>query len=263
MAERVFVCGVGVFACILLFPLPAIAQDPDTAQKSAESPEVVAGKAIFQQNCSFCHGANARGTSGPDLIHSTLVSHDVDGDLVGQVVRNGRPDKGMPPFQLTETQIRAIAAYLHSEAHLASTTYQRGPGEYPLDKLLVGNAAAGEAYFSEAKCAQPAIPRPAISRTSRPSTNQSICNRALLIPAGAVPIGYRHGTLGQGLHRLPGLVRTNSTSRCATKMTGFTPGTADSVKVDSQRSVGRARELLSTYSDENLHDLFTYLETLK
>jgi hypothetical protein len=36
------------------------------------------------------------GESGPDLTRSKLVAEDVDGDKIGDVVRNGRPDKGMP-----------------------------------------------------------------------------------------------------------------------------------------------------------------------
>ncbi len=111
------------------------------------------GKALFQQNCAFCHGANARGASGPDLIHSTLVSHDVEGNLIGQVVRNGRPDKGMPAFQFSDEQIKSIAAFLHEQSRLAASVYARGPGDYPVEKLLVGNAAAGKQYFA-AKCAQ-------------------------------------------------------------------------------------------------------------
>ncbi len=252
--------GVGVFACILLFPLFAVAQDPDTVQKPAESPEVAAGKALFQQNCSFCHGANARGASGPDLIHSTLVSHDVNGDLVGQVVRNGRPEKGMPAFQLTETQIRAIADYLHSEAHLASTTYQRGPGEYPLDKLLVGNATAGKAFF-ETKCVQchsPAGDLAHLATKYKPIDLQS----RIAFPSGAVPIVT--------VTELSGKVFVGSqvysdefVISLRDKNNWIHTWDRKLVKVEIKDPLAAHEKLLSTYTDENLHDLFAYLETLK
>ena len=36
-----------------------------------------------------------RALVGPDLVRSLLVAHDVKGDLIGEVIRQGRPDKGM------------------------------------------------------------------------------------------------------------------------------------------------------------------------
>ncbi|MDQ2775306.1 MAG: cytochrome c, partial [Acidobacteriota bacterium] len=64
------------------------------------------GKNIFQSNCSFCHGANAKGgESGPDLLRSVLVLHDENGDKIGPVIHNGRIDKGMPKFALSDEQI--------------------------------------------------------------------------------------------------------------------------------------------------------------
>src|SRR5438552_18624231 len=66
-------------------PMPE-SYPPDLVQK---------GKALFRQDCSFCHGRDATGgESGPDLTRSKLVTADVDGNNIGPVVRNGRPDKG-------------------------------------------------------------------------------------------------------------------------------------------------------------------------
>ena len=66
-------------------------------------PAVVArGKQIFSVNCSFCHGSDARGgEGGPNLIRSELVMGDKNGEIIATVVQNGRPDKGMPKFDLT------------------------------------------------------------------------------------------------------------------------------------------------------------------
>ncbi len=52
------------------------------------------GRKQFEQSCGFCHGADATGARGPDLVRSPLVAHDVKGDQIGQVIRQGRPDKG-------------------------------------------------------------------------------------------------------------------------------------------------------------------------
>ena len=57
------------------------------------------GKPLFVSNCSFCHGANARGgDTGPDLLRSAVVLHDDKGEEIGPVVRNGRTARGMPAF---------------------------------------------------------------------------------------------------------------------------------------------------------------------
>src|SRR5690349_16614236 len=78
------------------------------------SPELITrGGRQFRQSCAFCHGPDATGARGPDLVRSKLVAHDVNGNLVGEVIRTGRPDKGMPPLPLRDDQIKAIAAFLH------------------------------------------------------------------------------------------------------------------------------------------------------
>jgi cytochrome c oxidase cbb3-type subunit III len=113
-------------------------------------PAVVArGRQIFSANCSFCHGSDARGgEGGPNLIRSELVLDDNNGELITPVVQNGRPDKGMPKFDLSNEDIASIATFIHSMpvGGRAATTGTVNP--------LVGDAKAGETYFNGAgKCA--------------------------------------------------------------------------------------------------------------
>jgi cytochrome c oxidase cbb3-type subunit 3 len=113
-------------------------------------PAVVSrGRQIFSANCSFCHGSDARGgEGGPNLIRSELVLDDNKGELIATVVQNGRPDRGMPKFDLPQEDIASIAAFIHSMpvGGRAATTGTVNP--------LVGDAKAGEAYFNGAgKCA--------------------------------------------------------------------------------------------------------------
>ena len=107
MRKTILLLLAGLLSVGCLHAQDAAAHDGSNvkAQPSTAS-DVTAGKAAFRQNCSFCHGRDGRGANGPDLIRSTLVSHDVNGDLIGQVVHNGRPEKGMPAFQLPDPQIR-------------------------------------------------------------------------------------------------------------------------------------------------------------
>jgi cytochrome c oxidase cbb3-type subunit III len=129
---------------------PARVSAPDYKDRPAADPAIVQrGHQIFGANCSFCHGSDARGgEGGPNLIRSQLVLDDQNGEKIQVVVQNGRPDKGMPKFDLSAQEIAAIATYLHSVpvGGRAATTGVVDP--------LVGDAKAGEAYFNgPGKCA--------------------------------------------------------------------------------------------------------------
>lgn len=113
----------------------------------AYPPEVLEnGHKLFSQNCAFCHGANAKGgETGPDLLRSVIVLDDDNGEKIGQVVLNGRPDKGMPKFSMTQEQISDIAAFLHDRIRAAALR-----GTYQILNIVVGDPKAGEAYFNGA-----------------------------------------------------------------------------------------------------------------
>src|ERR1700744_3916870 len=48
---------------------------------SMKNQSVQRGKAKFQQSCSMCHGAEAMGGMGPNLVQSSLTRHDENGNL--------------------------------------------------------------------------------------------------------------------------------------------------------------------------------------
>jgi cytochrome c oxidase cbb3-type subunit III len=125
-------------------PKPPAAPRPGYPDRPPADPAAVArGRQIFSANCSFCHGSDARGgEGGPNLIRSQLVMDDDHGELIVTVVQNGRPDKGMPKFDLTTDEISTIATFIHSipVGGRAATTGMVDP--------LVGDAKAGEAYFN-------------------------------------------------------------------------------------------------------------------
>jgi cytochrome c oxidase cbb3-type subunit 3 len=124
----------------------------DEVPRAPHDPAMVAhGKQVFSVNCSFCHGSDARGgEGGPNLLRSPIVLNDRDGEVISAVVLNGRVEKGMPKFDLSMSDIADIAAYLHS-------MYRARDAEPPLASkaMLVGNAAAGKAYFyGKGHCSQ-------------------------------------------------------------------------------------------------------------
>ncbi len=103
------------------------------------------GKGFFGVSCGFCHGSDARGGStGPNLWRSALVLTDQGGADIAKVIREGRPDKGMPPMPLDDAQIADIVAYLHGLPVGGRDQVQKRP-----PSIVVGTAADGERFFQK------------------------------------------------------------------------------------------------------------------
>jgi cytochrome c oxidase cbb3-type subunit III len=114
--------------------------EPDRAAAARGAP-------LFQQNCGFCHGPQARGAEGPSLITSDVVLGDDHGEHVVAFLKIGRPDKGMPSFAgLPENQLKDIAEFLHLQVEQVANR-----GTYQVLNILVGDPAKGQAYVA-AKC---------------------------------------------------------------------------------------------------------------
>src|SRR5215471_19874796 len=72
------------------------------------------GEPLYKQNCATCHGENARGSQGPNLVRSVAVLHDEKGEELGPLIKGGRPQGGMPGFPaLSQEDIYNISQYLH------------------------------------------------------------------------------------------------------------------------------------------------------
>lgn len=131
---------------------PATAAAIETAKTPASKFDPAAverGQKAFVSTCGFCHGTHATGgEKGPDLLRSVLVLDDENGESIGHVILKGRPDKGMPKFAMTQQQIADIAAFLHNSIAAAADR-----DKYKILNIVTGDAKAGEAYFNGAgKC---------------------------------------------------------------------------------------------------------------
>src|SRR5262245_22862700 len=123
----------------------------ETAQEYSHE-QVEAGRTRFGAQCGFCHGRDAAGgEGGPDLTRSALVAADVRGDRIGPVVRTGR--NSMPPFNLSDTDLIAIVAYIHDQKTQADSAVG-GRRSVDVTDLQTGNSTAGKRYFDNActKC---------------------------------------------------------------------------------------------------------------
>lgn len=78
--------------------------------------ELEIGKRVFDQNCQFCHQADAIGKPGfaPSLSNKEFLATASDKFIMG-TIRDGRVATGMPPFaHLGRSDVKAIVAYLRS-----------------------------------------------------------------------------------------------------------------------------------------------------
>jgi len=111
------------------------------------------GAPLFQRNCAFCHGSQARGATGPSLITSDVVLSDDHGEHLVPYVQKGRPDQGMPAFaSMAEGKLKDIAEFLHLQVEEVANR-----GGYQVLNILVGDKAKGQAY-AEAHCSSCHMP---------------------------------------------------------------------------------------------------------
>jgi cytochrome c oxidase cbb3-type subunit III len=266
-------------AAFFLCVLSASAQYPPRPPKP--TPEQLAaiaqGKTIFQQNCAVCHGANLTGGRGADLIRSDLTRRDKDGDLIGPVVLQGRVDKGMPPFQLSQSQIGDLVAYIHSEITIFDL-HTRIPGGYPNDippsQLASGSVAAGKAFFYGAggcsTCHSPTGDLAGIANKYDPTTlEQLFINPAgtlvfqtALNPGVAITADI---TLNSGEH-FSGRLEQNGefyVSIIGTDGWTHTWPRREIKTIVIHNPVQAHIDMIPKWNNTDMHDIFTYLETLK
>ncbi len=221
------------------------------------------GQAQFSQSCGFCHSPDATGTTeGPDLIRSSLVRHDNNGNLIGPVIRNGRPDKGMPPVKLSESQIADVVAFLHWRLADAGRASPEEAHDLPLKSLLTGNAAAGKAYFNGAggcaHCHSPSGDLAGIAKKYSPADLQA----RFLYPPDVPKAATITDTSGQ---RFRGQLAYKDAFSIAIKDQNgwYHSWPRNKVTVQIHDPLAAHLELLGKYTEADVHNVFAYLETLQ
>jgi cytochrome c oxidase cbb3-type subunit 3 len=253
---------------LLFLAFPALAQQPSYPQHPLAEPATLArGKAIYGVQCAFCHGSDARGgEGGPNLLRAQLVLDDQNGEHILPVVRNGRPDRGMPAFTLTDPQIADVAAFVHSFR----------VGGYDISRMtpatiVSGDAPAGKAYFrkvcagchstdgdlkglgtryEDVKMLQTTWLMPGAARGA-----------ATHVPPATVTITLEHGAPLEG--RLVHIDDFTVTFARADGSLQTIRRDGDVPKVEIHDPLEPHRRLLGLYSDSDMHNLTAYLVTVK
>jgi quinohemoprotein ethanol dehydrogenase len=118
--------------------LPAVAPIPAPPAQPGTPADRVAGKTLFERNCSGCH-ANAERAPVPDLRRSGIIRTS---DAFQAVVRGGALQmRGMPSWDdlLTPDEVEQIRAHLVASAREAYAKQQAGAATAPKPVLKQGH----------------------------------------------------------------------------------------------------------------------------
>ncbi len=222
------------------------------------------GEKLYAPNCAFCHGEKARGAEGPNLVRSPLVLHDEKGELIGATVTKGFPDKGMPAFpNFTEGQLFDIAQFLHMQVELVANR-----GIYKRLNVVTGDAKAGEAYFNGAGgCNACHSVTGDLAHIGSKYQAEQLQNRFIW------PGGGRGGgggaqkvtvTLPSGESITGTLKAMNDVNISMYDGAGnYRSWPREGLKVQMEDRLVGHRQLLSKYTDADMHNLTAYLTGLK
>jgi len=249
-------------------PSPAGTKQRSTNEKKSYPPSLVQqGAALFRQDCSFCHGRDAAGgESGPDLTRSKLVATDGSGNKIASVVRNGRPDKGMPPFDRTDQQIASLVAFIHTQQKAAQAQGGRrgNGGRKGVDRedLQTGNVEAGKKYFEgTGGCAGCHAPSGDLA---------GIASRFKGLELEEQMLYPRHAkskvtvTLASGQEISGTLAYLDEFTVGLTNAEGvYQSWRTRDVRYKVDAPVEAHVDLFSKYTDDDVHNLMAYLQTLK
>jgi cytochrome c oxidase cbb3-type subunit 3 len=205
-------------------------------------------------------------------LRSQVALSDLHGELIVPIIQGARQKMGMPKIGISIADSGAVAAYVRS---VIETIQGQGapPTEHEPPNIVIGNASEGRAYFS-VKCSgchsatgdlrgiatkitdpkklQAAWVAGGRERDDSEETGPRTVTAAITLPSG-------ENVTGKLLHLDDFLV-----------VIQFPDGTehsyerqGDSPKVVVHDPMQMHRELLSQYTDKDIHDVTAYLVTLK
>jgi cytochrome c oxidase cbb3-type subunit III len=240
-------------------------------QRALPSADVIArGDDLYQVNCRLCHGPDLRGgdQGGPNLLRSDAVLRDIEGEVIGEILTEGQGR--MPTFgNFSNDDIAAVAGYIHSIKATSEGQGSTPPVDLDLD-ILVGDAGAGERYFNQECSNCHSVTGDLSGISSRITDDYTMQNTWV---AGGRRQSGRGGvqttasvTTASGETVVGRLLRYDDFFiSLRTEEGGYRSFTrrGDSPRVELDDPLTRHRELWSELTDENIHDVTAYLETIK
>jgi cytochrome c oxidase cbb3-type subunit 3 len=255
---RSAVAGAAILAACTL----GIAQDSKPSAQPLAPGLVEAGESRFVRECAFCHGRDARGgEDGPDLTRSKVVMEDRGGETVAPVVRNGRPEKGMPRFTVSDQELVEMVAFIKNRKAIAESQKGARRGVDDAD-LQTGDAQAGKRYFYGAgKCSSCHSPTGDLAGVAKRFEGLKLEQRFLYPKDAKATIVI---TLPSGETVSGELAYRDEFNVALTDAAGrYRAWPAHRVKYRIDAPAEAHADLLSKYTDADIHNLMAYLQTLK
>ena len=238
------------------------------------------GRTVYAAECVTCHGAKARGSvdgappafNGPDLVRSIVVLHDRYGNSIGPFLAKGHPmQSGKPSSSLTQPQVQDLSHFLHA---MVDETLRGGPYSAPIN-VLTGDAHAGQSFFNGAgRCASCHSPTGDLQHVAAKYDPVALQQKFVFPRTASFGRGGRaapskpvmvtvtppsgHAVTGALVHLddFNIALRDESGAYVSFKRT-------PDLKVEKKDPYAAHIDLLKVYTDQNIHDLLAYLETMK
>lgn len=255
-----------------------------TTTRSFDMASVTRGGKIYADQCASCHGADARGgklaKTDSDLMRSDLVAMDHSGRELPGFLALGRPDKGMPAFQLSKEDGVDLATWLHYQV---SVTVARQ--DYQRHNVFTGDPKAGEAFFNGAvgKCSTCHSVTGDLKGVGQKAGNDDGNLQAAILGGamGGGRGGRGGGGGGFGGGRGGGNVTATVTLKSGEKFTGspvlindfvveihlptgenktWLRNNSDWPKVTEVNKLQAHIDLMQKYTDDDIHNLAAYLK---
>jgi mono/diheme cytochrome c family protein/small nuclear ribonucleoprotein (snRNP)-like protein len=223
------------------------------------------GSKIYSSNCARCHGDDTRGTAtAPDLLRSVAVLHDrrqmLYGKELGPLLTTG-PNHN---YKFNEKELGDLSQFLTASVNgILRSGYNAQP-----TNLLSGDAKAGEAYFNGAggcsKCHSTTGDFAGLGKRYTPAALQ----QKFLFPGSGlfvkrktqVTVKLASGKTYSGdLARIDDFTVTLHEKSGEYRSFNRIPG----IKVTTVDPFAEHVELLDKYTNADIHNLTTYLVTLK
>lgn len=250
-------CVIWTISGAVLFAPMLLGQAGPYERQKVDAAASKRGSAVYTQFCINCHGAAAKGTEGgPDLIRSPLVLRDRIGSEIGPAL------KRLPGHNtaLTSEQVVDLTHFLKQQVE--ATARNRNPAKPP--NVLTGDARAGREYFEGA----------------------GGCAKCHSVSGDLAGVGRRYEAMDLQQHFLfprsnkPVIATVTPASDPAVtgeviKIDDFDISIKDAageyhawtrspnLRVEISDPLGQHHELLSTVTDQDIHNVIRYLESIK
>lgn len=254
--------GLAVVGALCLLGGATVATQGGPYERQKVDPAAATrGRAVYAQHCINCHGTAAKGTDkGPDLIRSVVVLRDRLGNGIGPAARKAPSHQAT----LTDAEVVDLSHFLHQRVEsIVSNRNARGP-----INVVTGDAEAGQAFFNGAgKCSSCHSPTGDLAGIARRISDGVTLQQRFLFPSlrrgGDKRVEVTVTTEGRTIKGA--LVRMDDFNVSLRDEAGeyLTVARLRGVRVEVEDPLAAHHQLLDVYTDKNMHDLTTYLSTLR